>query len=167
MERKRDIMPAPPHTTPGIHRQNHQRRSSHIANQAQRLAEPPTRDSGYTHQPEHRTNKRHRQGTRHKIRRGLRHPHLQGGGNAKGHPTGPRKKPYYAKGTPVFAAIPDSFVPDPARTLSRAQQDSLRRLAAQYRVITHPRSPTTVTPRQPPRNGTNPQSTERISVAAL
>ena len=48
----------------------------------------------------------------------------------------PENEAILRKGTPVFAALPDSFVPDPARTLSRAQQDSLRRLAAQYRKIT-------------------------------
>ena len=68
----------------------------------------------------------------------------------------PENEAILRKGTPVYAALPDSFVPDPARTLSRAQQDSLRRLAAQYREITHPRPPTTVTPRQPPKNGTKP-----------
>ena len=45
------------------------------------------------------------------------------------------------RGTPVYQALPDSFQPDPARTLSKEVADSLSRLAARYRAITRPQRP--------------------------
>ena len=60
------------------------------------------------------------------------------------------------KGIPVYQALADSFRPDPARTLSKAQADSLSRLAARYREITRPRRTRAAKPSQPPRNGTTP-----------
>ena len=60
------------------------------------------------------------------------------------------------KGIPVYQALADSFQPDPARTLSKEQADSLSRLAARYREIARPQRPKAVTPHQPPRNGTTP-----------
>ena len=71
-------------------------------------------------------------------------------------PDWPESENVLRNGIPVYQALPDSFTPDPARTLSREQAESLDRLAARYREITHPRPPTTVIPRQPPRNGRHP-----------
>ena len=59
-------------------------------------------------------------------------------------------------GIPVYQALADSFRRDPARTLSKAQADSLSRLAARYREITNPPRPKAVKPSQLPRNGTTP-----------
>ena len=71
-------------------------------------------------------------------------------------PNWPKSENALRIGTPVYEALPDSFTPDPARTLSEEQAESLDRLAARYREIAHPKPPTTVKPRQPHRNGHRP-----------
>ena len=68
----------------------------------------------------------------------------------------PKDEQALQRGTPVYQALPDSFEPDPTRTLSKEQANSLSRLAARYREITRPQRPKAVTPNQPPRNGTTP-----------
>ena len=77
------------------------------------------------------------------------------------YPAPPHRKQYWNETIAAFSSalwLPAEQLRSRPRQnpLSRAKQDSLRRLAAQYREITHPRPPTTVTPRQPPRNGTKP-----------
>lgn len=42
------------------------------------------------------------------------------------------------KDTPVFLALPGTFTPDPSRTVTREQADSLRRLARRYLWFTSP-----------------------------
>ena len=73
-------------------------------------------------------------------------------------PHWPKDEQVLQRGTPVFQALPDSFEPDPAKTLSKQEADSLSRLAARYREIARPQRPKAVTPHQPPRNGTTPDS---------
>ena len=70
--------------------------------------------------------------------------------------TWPENENVLRKGLPVYAAIPGTFIPDPSRTLTKEQEDSLRRLTARYREITRHRPPTTVPPRRPTRNGRHP-----------
>lgn len=71
-------------------------------------------------------------------------------------PNWPQNETVLRKGLPVYEAIPGTFIPDPARTLSKEHEDSLRRLTARYREITRPKPPNTTTPRRPPRNGRHP-----------
>ncbi len=68
----------------------------------------------------------------------------------------PEDEQVLQRGTPIYQALPGSFTPDPVRTISREQAESLNRLAARYRETTYPTPPTIVTPRQPPRNGRHP-----------
>ena len=68
----------------------------------------------------------------------------------------PRDEEVLRRGTPVYQALPGSFVPDPARTLSEEQAEDLRKLAARYREITRPRRPNTNNHLEPPRNGASP-----------
>ena len=67
----------------------------------------------------------------------------------------PRGEDLLRPGTPVYQALPGSFVPDPARTISEEQAEDLRKLAARYRDLTRPRPPRTDAPRESPRNGTS------------
>ena len=60
------------------------------------------------------------------------------------------------RGTPVYLALPGSFKPDPKRTLSKEEAESLRRLAIRYREFTNPRRPTSGRPPESPRNGASP-----------
>lgn len=71
-------------------------------------------------------------------------------------PNWPQNETVLRKGLPVYEAIPGTFIPDPARTLSKEHEDSLRRLTARYREITRPKPANTTTPRRPPRNGRHP-----------
>ena len=71
-------------------------------------------------------------------------------------PNWPENESVLRKGLPVYEAIPGTFIPDPARTLTKEQEDSLRRLSDRYREITRPKSPDVSTPRRPPRNGRHP-----------
>ena len=71
-------------------------------------------------------------------------------------PNWPQDQPVLQRGLPVYQALPDSFKPDPARTLSKEQADTLSRLGARYREITRPQRPKAGTPHQPRRNGTTP-----------
>ena len=73
-------------------------------------------------------------------------------------PNWPQDEQILRRGTPVYQALPDSFQPDPARTLSKEQADSLSKLGARYRAITRPQRPKAVNQRQPPRNSTTPDS---------
>ena len=72
------------------------------------------------------------------------------------HPNWPQEQPVLQRGTPVYQALPDSFQPDPARTMSKEQADRLSRLAARYRAITRPQRPRAAKRRQPRRNGSTP-----------
>ena len=65
----------------------------------------------------------------------------------------PRGEEILRRGTPVYKALPGSFVPDPSRTLSEEQAEDLRKLADRYREITRPRRHNTDSRREPPRNG--------------
>ena len=71
--------------------------------------------------------------------------------------TWPQEQPVLQRGLPVYQALPDSFKPDPARTLTPEQAASLDRLAARYREITKPQRPSAAKRRQPPRNGATPE----------
>lgn len=71
-------------------------------------------------------------------------------------PNWPESENVLRKGLPVYEAIPGTFIPDPARTLTKEQEDSLSRLSDRYRGITRPKPPNTGTPRRPPRNGRHP-----------
>ena len=62
------------------------------------------------------------------------------------------------KGLPVYEAIPGTFIPDPARTLTKEQEESLRRLTNRYREITRYNPPDTVPRRRPQRNGRHPDT---------
>ena len=66
----------------------------------------------------------------------------------------PQDEVILRRSTPVYQALPESFIPDPARTISEEQTEDLRRLAARYRDITKPRRPQTDARRESPRNGT-------------
>ena len=68
----------------------------------------------------------------------------------------PENESALRKGLPVYEAIPGTFIPDPARTLTKEQQESLRRLGARYREITNHQPSTTGAPRRPARNGKHP-----------
>ena len=72
------------------------------------------------------------------------------------HPNWPPEQPVLQRGTPVYQALPDSFQPDPARTMSEEQADRLSKLAARYRAITRPQRPRAAKRRQPRRNGSTP-----------
>ena len=67
----------------------------------------------------------------------------------------PRGEEILRRGTPVYQALPGSFVPDPARTISEEQAEDLSRLATRYRDLTRPRGPRTDARREQPRNGTS------------
>lgn len=54
-------------------------------------------------------------------------------------PEWPSEEPVLRRGIPVYQAIPDSYLQDPARTLTREQQEGLRRIAARYEDITRPK----------------------------
>ena len=72
--------------------------------------------------------------------------------------TWPENENVLRKGLPVYEAIPGTFIPDPDRTLTKEQEESLGRLAARYREITR-RSPRTAVPRRrPPKNGRHPDT---------
>ena len=62
----------------------------------------------------------------------------------------PRDEEVLRRGTPVYQALPGSFVPDPARTLSDEQAEDLKKLAAWYREITRPGRPNTNNHLEPP-----------------
>ena len=68
----------------------------------------------------------------------------------------PRDEEVLRRGTPVYQALPGSFVPDPARTISEEQAEDLSRLATRYLDITKPRMSKNDARRPPPRNGTHP-----------
>ncbi len=70
----------------------------------------------------------------------------------------PESESVLRKGIPVYEAIPGTFIPDPARTLTKEQEESLGRLAARYREITRRNPPTAVPRRRPPRNGRHPDT---------
>ena len=73
--------------------------------------------------------------------------------------TWPENENVLRKGLPVYEAIPGTFIPDPDRTLTREQEESLGRLAARYRARSPRRSPRTAVPRRrPPRNGRHPDT---------
>ena len=72
------------------------------------------------------------------------------------HPNWPQEQPVLQRGTPVYQALPDSFQPDPARTMTEEQADGLSKLAARYRAITRPQRPRAAKRRQPRRNGSTP-----------
>ena len=73
-------------------------------------------------------------------------------------PNWPQDQPVLPRGLPVYQALPNSFKPDPARTISEEQADRLSRLAARYRAITRPQRPRAAKRRQPRRNGATPDS---------
>ena len=73
-------------------------------------------------------------------------------------PKWPQDQPVLQRGLPVYQALPDSFKPDPARTISQEQTDSLSRLAARHRAITRPQPPRAANRRQQSSNGTTPDS---------
>lgn len=74
------------------------------------------------------------------------------------HPNWPQDQPILQRGTPVYQALPDSFQPDPARTMSKEQAEGLSRLAARHRAISRPQRPRAAKRRQPRRNGSTPDS---------
>ena len=57
------------------------------------------------------------------------------------------------RGTPVYQALDGSFKPDPSRSLTDAQEEGLRHLAARYRDATRPQQPRPDSPLWPSRNG--------------
>ena len=67
----------------------------------------------------------------------------------------PEHEEVLRRGIPVYQALTDSFVPDPARTLSEEQTKDLQNLAARYRDLTRPRGPRTDARRESLRNGTS------------
>ena len=71
-------------------------------------------------------------------------------------PDWPPDQPVLQRGLPVYQALPDSFKPDPTRTLTDEQAADLDRLAARYREITRPRSSRSRRGRRLSRNGTIP-----------
>ena len=73
-------------------------------------------------------------------------------------PTWPQDQPVLRRGLPVYQALPDSFKPDPARTLTPEQAASLDRLASRYREITKPQRPRAARRRTRSRNGSTPSS---------
>ena len=67
----------------------------------------------------------------------------------------PRDEEVLRRGTPVYQALADSFVTDPARTITEEQAEDLSSLATRYRDLTRPRGPRTDARREQPRNGTS------------
>ena len=60
------------------------------------------------------------------------------------------------RGTPVYQALPNSFIPDPARTLTDEQSEGLRHLATRYRETNRPGRQTSDSAPRPSRNGAFP-----------
>lgn len=73
-------------------------------------------------------------------------------------PAWPQEQPILQRGLPVYQALPDSFKPDPARTLTPEQAASLDRLAARYREITKPQRSRAAGRGTRSRNGSTPNS---------
>ena len=73
-------------------------------------------------------------------------------------PTWPQDQPVLRRGLPVYQALPDSFKPDPARTLTPEQAASLDRLASRYREITKPQRSRAARRSTRSRNGSTPSS---------
>lgn len=71
-------------------------------------------------------------------------------------PNWPPDQPVLQRRLPVYQALPDSFKPDPARTLTDEQAADLDRLAARYREITKPRGSRARGGRRLSRNGATP-----------
>ncbi len=73
-------------------------------------------------------------------------------------PTWPQDQPVLQRGLPVYQALPDSFKPDPARTLTPEQAAGLERLARRYREITKPQRSRAARRSTRSRNGSTPSS---------
>ena len=70
----------------------------------------------------------------------------------------PQDQPVLQRGLPVYQALPESFNPDPARTLSKEQSESLSRIAARYQAIVKPTRSRAISRRQLRSNGSTPGS---------
>ena len=71
-------------------------------------------------------------------------------------PDWPADQAIMLKDTPVYLALPSTFEPDPSRTVTREQADSLKKLARRYSELTRPKRTNPPKQQMQDRNGGPP-----------